>query len=66
MICMGCRKAYMDFYGIECQKGFEPYYDVDQEEEGCIGFVRIVTKEEIEEIRAEEIIAERRDNGCLL
>ena len=28
----------MDFYGIECRIGGEPYYDLDQEFEGCIGF----------------------------
>ena len=65
MICERCRKAYMDFYGIECRSGFDPYYDVDQEEEGCIGFARIVNMEEIQEIRAEQEIAERRDDGCL-
>ena len=38
MICERCTRAYMDFYGIECRIGGEPYYDLDQEFEGCIGF----------------------------
>lgn len=62
MICLGCKHSYMED-GIECQKGRTPQWDEDAETEVCVGYQRRTTKEEIEEIRAEEEISWRRDNG---
>ena len=61
MICLGCKHSYMED-GIDCRKGCSPHWNEQEECEECKCFERRTTKEEIEEIRAEEEIAWRRDN----
>ena len=62
MICLGCKHSYMGD-GIECREGRTPHWNEQEECEECKGFEKRTTKEEIEEIRAEEEISWRRDHG---
>ena len=63
MICFGCDNSYIDETSIDCKKGNTPYWSEQEECEECKYFKRRITKEEIEEARAEEEISWRRDNG---
>ena len=38
MICLGCKNAFMDYYGIECRINYTPFWNEDEECEDCDGY----------------------------
>ena len=38
MICLGCKHAFMDYYGIECRISHTPFWNEEEECQDCDGY----------------------------